>query len=64
MRVKFVIIGSAGSEQKWEDALLKIRSPKAKQFDRRTRHELNILIKLALGEQLLNFRYIELYKVE
>ena len=62
MRLNLVVIGGGGNQQKWEDALLEIESPKAKQFDRRLRNELNMLMKLAFGTQLLNFRYIELIK--
>ena len=55
LRVNLAITGSAGG-QEWEDSLLEERSPKAKQFVKRTRGELNLLMKLALGEKMLNFR--------
>ena len=56
MRINLAITGSAGGQQ-WEDALLESRSPKAKQFDKRTSNELTILMKMTLGNDFFNLRY-------
>ena len=55
MKVNLAILGSAEGQQ-WEDALLEVRSPKAKQFVKRTGNELKVLMKLALEETMVNFR--------
>ena len=55
MRVNLAIIESAGG-QRWEDALLEDKSPKAKQFIVRTSNELKLLMNFAMGTNFLNFR--------
>ena len=55
LRVNLAIIESAEGN-KWEDALLEAKSPKAKQFVVRTSNELKLLMSLALGNNFLNFR--------
>ena len=55
MSVSVAILESADG-QKWEDALLEAKSPKAKQFVARTRNELELLMEFALRDKMLNFR--------
>ena len=55
MSVSLAILESADG-QKWEDALLEAKSPKAKQFVARTRNELELLMAFALHNKMLNFR--------
>ena len=55
LRVNLAILESAGG-QKWEDALLEAKSPKAKQFVARTSNELELLIKRAMGNNFLSLR--------
>ncbi len=55
LRVNLAIIESAGG-QRWEDALLEAKSPKAKQFVVRTSNELKLLMNFAMGTNFLNFR--------
>ena len=53
LRITLVIIG----EQKWEDALMEGKSPKAKQFVARTSNELKVLMKIGIGDNFYNLRY-------
>ena len=53
LRITLAIIG----EQKWEDALMEGKSPKAKQFVARTSNELKVLMKIGIGDNFYNLRY-------
>ena len=53
LRITLAIIG----EQKWEDALMEGKSPKAKQFVARTSNELKALMKIGIGDNFYNLRY-------
>ena len=53
LRITLTIIG----EQKWEDALMEGKSPKAKQFLSRTSNELKLLMKIGIGNNFYSLRY-------
>ena len=42
--------------QTWESALAETRSPIARTFDARTRVEIELLMKKALGDRLIHFK--------
>lgn len=52
LRITVAIIG----EQKWEDALMEAKSPKAKQFISRTSNELKLLMKIGIGDNFYSLR--------